>query len=183
MGSVVIFAVVFQPEIRSALAYLGSHRAGHMFTNLEPGTLEELIATVQEASRRKMGMLLVLEREVGIRNFIETGTSLNAELTRELLLSLFQPPAILHDGAVIIRGPRVIAAGCVLPLSTDPGLSKILGMRHRAAVGISEISDAWALIVSEENGAISMARDGKLDYNMKFDEFRRQLSEFYQAGQ
>lgn len=181
MGSVVIFAVVFQPEIRAALAHLGSHRSGRFFTRAEPGVVEEIIAAVKEASRRKMGMLLVLEQEVGLRNFIETGTLMNAEITRELLLSLFQPPAILHDGGIIIRGHQAVAAGCVLPLSTDPNLSKILGTRHRAAVGITEISDAWAIVVSEENGAISLARDGKLDYQMDVDEFRRQILEFYQV--
>jgi diadenylate cyclase len=181
MGSVVIFAVVFQPEIRSALAHLGSHRAGRFFIHAEPGVVEEIVTALKEASRRKMGMLLVLEQEIGLRNFIETGTFLNAELTRELLLSLFQPPAILHDGAIIVRGQRVVAAGCVLPLSTDPGLSKILGTRHRAAVGITEISDAWALLVSEETGAVSVARGGKLDYNVNVDEFRKQLLHFYHA--
>jgi len=179
LGSVVIFAVVFQPEIRSALAHLGSHRAGHFFIQQEPVFIHEITAALKEAARRKMGMLLVLEGGTGLRNFIETGTLMNAELSRELLLSLFQPPAILHDGAVIIRGSRLVAAGCVLPLSTDPSLSKVLGTRHRAAVGVTENSDAWALVASEETGTLSIARDGKLYQNLGPDDLDQQLQDFY----
>lgn len=181
--SVIVFAVVFQPEIRSVLAHLGSHRAGRFFTREQPAFINEMAMAVQEASRRKMGMLLVLEGETGLRNFIETGTILNAEITRELLLSLFQPPAILHDGAVIVRGSHIVAAGCVLPLSTDPNLSKILGTRHRAAVGVTEISDALAVVVSEETGAMSVARDGKLYHDLESERLERDLARFYGVAQ
>src|SRR5204863_8865566 len=114
-----------------------------------------------EAARRQMGMLLVIERDIGLRNYLESGTPLNADLTRELLLTLFQPPAILHDGAAIVQGDRVAGAGCILPLSANPTLSKVLGTRHRAAVGISEVSDDWAICVSEETGTISLAIHGR----------------------
>jgi diadenylate cyclase len=120
-------------------------------------------------------MLIVAERDTGLRNYIESGTIVNADLTSELLLTLFQPPAVLHDGAVIIQGNRIASAGCILPLSQDPTLSKWLGTRHRAAVGITERSDAWAVCVSEETGNISIAQNGKIDRIENADELREQI--------
>lgn len=175
IAGVVVIAVLFQPELRSALARLGSHTASRFTVQEEMEAINELIGAVKEASRRQMGMLVVIERDTGLRNFIESGTIINGDLTRELLLTIFQPPSVLHDGAVIIRGNRVAAGGCILPLSSDPNLSKLLGTRHRAAVGITEVSDAWAICVSEETGNVSVTQNGKLQSPIDPDELRQQL--------
>ncbi len=178
---VVVLAVVFQPELRSMLAQLGSHRLGHLLLTGEPNFINEVIEALQEASQNRVGMLIVLEQETGLRNFIETGTQINGEVSRDLLLTVFTPRTILHDGAVIIREDRLVAAGCVLPLSNDPTLLRVLGTRHRAAIGITEISDALALVVSEETGTVSVARDGKLNRDVDLEALRVQLSDFYRA--
>lgn len=178
---VVVLAVVFQPELRSVLAQLGSQRFGRLLLPSEPSFINEIIAAMQEAVQNRMGMLIVLEQETGLRNFIETGTAINGEVTRDLLLTLFFPRTILHDGAVIIREDRLVAAGCVLPLSNDPSLARILGTRHRAAIGMTEISDAIVLVVSEETGTVSVARDGRLDRDVDLDVLKKQLTDFYRA--
>jgi len=181
IAGVIVIAILFQPEIRSALARLGSQTAGRFSLQEEMQVVNELIGAVKEASRRQMGMLVVIERDIGLRNYIESGTIINGELTRELLLTLFQPPSVLHDGAVVVRGNVLAAAGCILPLSADPSLSRLLGTRHRAAVGISEVSDAWAICVSEETGNVSVAIDGKLSTQVDPDELRQQLVDLFQA--
>jgi diadenylate cyclase len=178
---VVVLAVVFQPELRAMLAKLGSQRLGRIILPEDLSFINEITAAVKEASQNRVGMLIALEQETGLRNFIETGTPVNAEITRELLLTLFHPRTLLHDGAVIIREDRVVAAGCVLPLSNDPDILKILGTRHRAAIGLSEISDALVLVVSEETGAVSVARDGKLDREIDADRLKTMLTEFYRS--
>lgn len=175
LAAVVILAVVFQPEIRSALAQLGSHRWSRILVPSEAGFVNEIVEAVREFSQKHIGALIVLERETGLRNYIETGTIVNAQVSRELVLSIFNPNSPLHDGAVIIENARLIAAGCVLPLSHEPRIAKILGTRHRAAVGISEISDAIVIVVSEESGKISVARDGKLETGIDIDELRHRL--------
>ncbi|MCB4757263.1 MAG: diadenylate cyclase CdaA [Elusimicrobia bacterium] len=182
IAGVVVFAVLFQPEMRSALARLGSRTSGRMTIHEEIMVINEIIAAVKEASRRQMGMLVVLERDVGLRNYIETGTAVNGEVTSELLLTLFQPPSILHDGAVVIRGGRVAAAGCILPLSQNASLEKWLGTRHRAAVGITEISDACAVCVSEETGNISLCQGGQIEVRMDPDELRQKLLTLYRSS-
>jgi diadenylate cyclase len=178
---VVVLAVVFQPELRSVLAQLGSHRLGRILLPGELNFINEIVAAIQEASQNRIGMLIVLEQETGLRNFIETGTQINGEVSRDLLLTLFYPRTILHDGAVVIREDRLVAAGCVLPLSNDPGILRVLGTRHRAAIGISEISDAIVLVVSEETGVVSVARDGKLNRDVDLESLRNQLVDFYRA--
>lgn len=181
IAGVVVFAVVFQPEMRAALARLGTRTAGRFVIHQEMTVVNEIVAAVKEASRRQMGMLLAIERDSGLRNYIESGTTVNGEVTKELLLSLFQPPGALHDGAVIIQGNRLAAAGCILPVSQDPNLSKWLGTRHRAAVGITEVSDAWSVCVSEETGNISIASDGKLTTQVDPDVLREYLMEVYRS--
>jgi len=178
---VVVLAVVFQPELRSVLAQLGSQRFGRILLSEELRFLNEIIAALKEASQNRIGMLIVLEQETGLRNFIETGTSVNGEVSRDLLLTIFYPKTILHDGAVILREDRLVAAGCVLPLSNDPGILRILGTRHRAAIGMTEISDAVVLVVSEETGTVSVARDGKLERNVDLEVLRGQLKDFYRS--
>lgn len=177
----VVLAVVFQPELRSVLAQLGSQRVGRLLVPEELNFVDEITDALREASQNRIGMLIVLEQETGLRNFIETGTLINGEVSRELLLTVFQPRTHLHDGAIVIREDRVVAAGCVLPLSNDPGIARLLGTRHRAAIGITEISDAVVLVVSEETGIVSVARDGRLDRNVDLDDLKVKLRDFYRS--
>lgn len=180
-GAVVILAVVFQPELRAAFAHLGSHPLGRILTPNQMAFVDEIMETIREACQRQMGMLLVLEQDVGLRNYAETGTMINGEISKELLMSIFHYRSPLHDGAAIIQNARLIAAGCLLPLSNDPGLAKILGTRHRAAVGLSEFTDAWIIVVSEETGTLSLARGGHLERELNIDELRRMLIDLYQT--
>ncbi|HHP50808.1 MAG TPA: TIGR00159 family protein [Moorella mulderi] len=164
---VVALPIVFQPELRRILEQLGR---GKFFARplkvLGAEDMERLINEVVKAavslSRKKVGALIVIEREIGLNDYIETGLRLDALVSAELLINLFTPLTPFHDGAAIIRGDRVVAAGCFLPLSESPYLSKRLGTRHRAALGLSEISDAVVVVVSEETGTISVAEGGKL---------------------
>jgi diadenylate cyclase len=180
-GAVVILAVVFQPELRAALAQLGSHPLGRILTPAQLSVVDEIIEAVKEATQRQMGLLVVLEQEVGLRNYAETGTLINGDVSKELLMSLFHYRSPLHDGAAIIHNGRLTAAGCLLPLSNDPSLAKILGTRHRAAVGLSEFTDAWVIVVSEETGALSLARGGRLERELKVDDLRQLLIDLYQS--
>ncbi len=177
----VILVVVFQPELRSVLAQLGSQRLGRLLLPEELSFVNEIIAALREASQKRIGMLLVLEQQTGLRNFIETGTLINGEVSRDLILTLFHPRTPLHDGAAILREDRLVAAGCVLPLSSDPDISRILGTRHRAAIGVTEISDAVVLVVSEETGAVSVARNGRLDRDVDLETLRDKLVDFYRS--
>lgn len=164
---VVALPVVFQPELRRALEQLGR---GKFFarpfrllgTEDMARVISELVRATQVLAKGKTGALIVVERETGLNDYIETGIRVDAVVSAELLINLFVPLTPFHDGAAIIRGDRVIAAGCFLPLSDSPYLSKQLGTRHRAALGISEISDAVVIVVSEETGAISVAEGGRL---------------------
>jgi diadenylate cyclase len=180
-GAVILLAIVFQPELRSALAHLGSHPLGRLLIPTRPGFIDKLAGAVKEAMQQQMGMLLVLEQEVGLRNYAETGTLINGELSKELLLSIFHHRSPLHDGAAIIQNDRLLAVGCLLPLSNDPGLAKILGTRHRAAVGLSEFTDAWIIVVSEETGGLSLARGGRLQSEMTVEQLVALLRPHYEA--
>lgn len=180
-GAVVILAVVFQPELRAALAQLGSHPWGRILTANRQAFIDEIIGAVREAAQRQMGMLLVLEQDMGLRNYAETGTLVNGEVSKELLMSIFHYRSPLHDGAAILQNERLLAAGCLLPLSNDPGLAKILGTRHRAAVGLSEFTDAWVIVVSEETGTVSLARGGRLERDVDLEGLQRQLVALYQT--
>lgn len=171
LGIAVALPIVFQPELRRALEQLG--RGGVVAAALPRLRREEVTRFIDEMtwatvilSQTKTGALLVIERETGLEDFIEKGTKVEGEVSSKLLLSIFIPKSPLHDGAVIIRGVRVMAAGCYLPLSDNPWLEKGLGSRHRAALGITEETDALVLVVSEETGEISMAKEGKLIRNL-----------------
>lgn len=164
---VVALVVIFQPELRRALEYVGRTKLGKSaFGQYDKEKAKNMTAqfvkAVDEFSVNKVGALIILERDTSLTDIVETGTVLNAEITTELLGNIFYEGAPLHDGAVIIRGDKVYAAGCVLPLTQNKNLSKELGTRHRAGIGITENSDAISLIVSEETGIISIAVDGKL---------------------
>ena len=170
---VIAFVVIFQPEIRRALAELGKQ---HVFaTSLrERGLLDEIVQAISRLAADKIGALIALEREIGTRAVQETGTRLDSAVSAELLATIFFPHTPLHDGGVIIEGDRIRAAGCVFPLSArDIGKT---GTRHRAAVGLSEESDALVIVVSEETGAISLAYKGRLSRGLDEERLRRILS-------
>jgi len=163
--------VVFQPELRRALEQLG--RGGLFSINFSHAHKEEYLHTIAEVvkatqvlSKNKIGALIILERNTGLTEYIETGTYLEAIVSSELLINTFIPNTPLHDGAVMIRGKRAIAAGCFLPLTDNRNLDKKLGTRHRAAMGMTEQSDAVAVIVSEETGQVSLAVDGVITRNL-----------------
>ena len=160
---IIVFVIVFQPEIRGALAQIGHTKMFRRFYRYqEQEALDEIIEGVKKLSQRSYGGLVVLEKDIGLKNFVQTGRQLNAQLSSDFLITLFTPHAPLHDGAAIIRGDLVVAAGCTLPLTVNPRYEKLYGMRHRAAIGVTEVSDSIALVVSEETGAISLAYNGEL---------------------
>jgi len=164
---VVALPVVFQPELRRALERLGRGKffaRPMVMLNEETLTkvIEQVIHAVKILSKNSTGALIMLEREIGVNDYIETGIKIDGFVSAEVLLNIFIPKSPLHDGAVIIRGDRIIAAGCFLPLSENPNLSKELGTRHRAALGLTEQSDVIGIIVSEETGVISVAEEGRL---------------------
>jgi diadenylate cyclase len=155
--------VLFQSEIRRTLARLGRKRwfgLGGGYRGLE--SVNELLLAVEHLSAHKTGALIVLERDIGLRTFIESGVRLDAHISRDLLLSIFQPGLPLHDGAVIVQKEHIAAAACFLPLTTNPALASTLGTRHRAAIGITEETDCLSVVVSEETGRISVAAFGEL---------------------
>ena len=171
--------VLFQPEIRRMLEQIG--RGGVSLVGLSPHGLDReaairLVNDVARAARvlgsRKIGALIVLERQIGLEDVIETGIRIDGVVTTQLLINVFFPNAPLHDGALIIRGNRVAAAGCLLPLTERPGLSRAMGTRHRAAIGITEDTDAVAVIVSEETGTISLAQEGRVRRGLTEEELK-----------
>lgn len=164
---VVSLLIVFQPELRRGLEYIGrSNFLSKPIVEIKGEEISKLTSEVSTAisslARQKIGALIVLERNTGLNEIIESGTKLDADVSSELLINIFIPNTPLHDGAVIIRGDKIRAAACFLPLTENITLSKELGTRHRAALGISERSDALAIIVSEETGAVSIAESGKI---------------------
>jgi len=164
----ILVVIIFQPELREGLIHLGQR---HIFY-LEPKkeelekTLKEIVTAVGVLSRKKHGALIAIKREIGLRKYIESGVIIKANLSAELLQNIFYPLTALHDGGVIVEGTKVIAAACLFPLSDNPKLEKALGMRHRAGVGLSGSSDAVVIIVSEENGSISLAINEQLTRNL-----------------
>ena len=173
--------IIFQPEIRKALENLGKNRNIPFFSTLEEGQednsatcMEEIIDAARKMSKVKTGALIVIEQQVPLGDLESSGVAIDAVVTSQLLINIFEHNTPLHDGAVLIRANRVKAATCILPL-TGEALSSDLGTRHRAAVGVSEVSDALALVVSEESGAISIAKDGKLHRNLTVEEMKSML--------
>lgn len=163
----VALPVVFQPELRRALEQLGRGKFfAQSITTLGEEEMQQVIGEVTRAvqvlARNRMGALIIIERETGLEEHIQTGVKIDGVISAEFLVNIFIPKSPLHDGALIIRGDRVMAAGCFLPLTDDPDLSKELGTRHRAALGITEMSDAVAVVVSEETGVVSIAEEGRL---------------------
>ncbi len=175
-----IFAliVVFQSEIRQALAKLGRKLTfARMSQAAASESYDDIVLAANLFSQHQTGALIIIEREIGLRTYIESGVPLDARLSYDLLATIFRPSAPLHDGAAIIRGDRIAAAACFLPLSMNPVLSTQLGTRHRAGIGITEETDAIAVIVSEETGAISLAVSGNIERDIGVEELRERLSE------
>jgi len=174
----VVFAiiVVFQSEIRHALANLGKRISLMRPTGSAADLYDDIVLAANLFSQNQTGALIVIEREIGLRTYIESGVPLDARLSYDLLATLFRPSAPLHDGAVIIQGDRIAAAACFLPLSMNPVLSTQLGTRHRAGIGITEETDAVAVIVSEETGAISLAVAGNIERDLTVEHLRERLS-------
>jgi diadenylate cyclase len=173
---VIAFVILFQPELRKALSQLGQNRIIGMFLKVEStGTVTETVKACQLLVQKGLGAIIVLERDVGLKNYIETGTRLDAKVTSELLVTIFTPPSPLHDGAVVLEKDRLIAAGCILPLSQNPRIGRSLGTRHRAGLGLSEETDAIVIIISEETGSISLAREGKLKRKLDLNALRNEL--------
>jgi diadenylate cyclase len=176
----IAFVIIFQPELRHALAQFGRTRYFRSFLRGESyGVLGEVVRGVETLAERRQGALIALERNVGLRNFVDTGTRLDAKVTAELLVTLFSPGSPLHDGAVILREDTMIAASCILPLSTNPRAVGVLGTRHRAALGLSEESDAAVVVVSEETGGISIAYRGQMKRNLDEGQLRSDLVQIF----
>lgn len=183
LGMVAIL-IVFQPELRRGLEFIG--RSSSIRKGMGLGTKKtnamaaEIASAVGSLSRQKIGALIVIERQTGLSEIVDTGTSLDAFISSGLLINIFIPNTPLHDGAVIIRGDRIVAAACFLPLTDNRNLAKDLGTRHRAAIGMSERSDSLSIIVSEETGAISTAENGKISRHIDLTTLEYILDQVYE---
>jgi len=167
--------VIFQPEIRRALVRLGRNPLFAFFARPSHSVISEVVKAATELSKRRVGALIALQREVGLGVYIEHGVRLDSDVSAELLCTIFRSTGPLHDGAVILRRGRIAAAGCLFPLSENPGISRSLGTRHRAAVGVTEESDAVTVAVSEETGRISLGVRGELKEGLTPEELRERL--------
>jgi diadenylate cyclase len=172
--------IIFQPELRRALEQLGRgkffSRSGGPDDDDQEKTVEAIIKATDYMAKRRIGALISIERETGMSDYIETGIQLDAKISSELLINIFIPNTPLHDGAVILQRSNVAAAACYLPLSESPFISKELGTRHRAALGISEVTDSITVVVSEETGNISLTKNGELHRNLTLEAFKELLS-------
>jgi diadenylate cyclase len=179
LATYVVFAIIvlFQSDIRRALAHFGRAPFFRYFERASSAdeTIEELVVAVTTLSARHIGAIIVIERQIGLRNYIEGGIPLDAMVTYDLMASIFQPLSPLHDGAAIIQGDRIAAAACFLPLSVNPLVSRDLGTRHRAALGLTEENDAVAIVVSEETGNISLVIAGDMERGLSADALRIRL--------
>jgi len=177
--SYAVFAIIvlFQADIRRALAHLGRAPFFRYLAKSESAaeSVEELVVAAGLLSKRRIGAIIAVERQIGLRGYIEGGIPLDAVLTYDLLLSIFHPTSPLHDGAVIVQEDRIAAAACFLPLAVNPKLGKELGSRHRAAIGLTEENDAVALVVSEETGGISLVVDGQIERDLDADRLGSRL--------
>ena len=183
---VIALVVIFQPELRQALVRLGESRLLQRMTRATRGrrsVVEDLTQASERLARRGLGAIMLIERDVGIAGFTEGGVQMDAKVSAPLLVTVFFKDTPLHDGAVIIRGRRVVAAGCVLPLSENPNLSKTLGTRHRAAIGATEENDAIAVVVSEETQKISVAMRGQLEVGVSEERLVELLTVTEQDGE
>jgi diadenylate cyclase len=181
-GLLIAIAIVFQPELRKIMLRIGRGELFRLDSKPRLGQLEAVITSAEILSQQRRGALIVFPRRISIKNIIDTGTKMNAEISSSLIVTVFEFDGPLHDGAMIIQNGRIAAAGCFLPLSEQQDIRKSFGTRHRAALGMSEESDAVILVVSEETGAISLAIDTKLYYDLSPIEAQRKLREFLDQG-
>ena len=181
---VVAFIILFQPELRSALANLGMQRRFRLLRGEqdELPAEDEILKAVERLSRRGLGALIVLERDVSLDRWLKTGTKLSADINAATLESIFTVPAPLHDGAVVIRDGKIEAAGCTLPPTEREQIGYILGLRHRAAIGLSEVSDAIVIVVSEETRAISLVYGGEIKRGLSLDDLRMEIGRVLVRG-
>jgi uncharacterized protein (TIGR00159 family) len=182
---VFVVIVLFQSDIRRALAHLGRAPFFRHFARAESAeeSIEELVVAATMLSAQRVGAIIAVERQIGLRNYIEGGIPLDAVLTYDLLLSIFLRSSPLHDGAVIVQDDRIAAAACFLPLTVNPKLSKDLGSRHRAAIGLTEENDAVAIVVSEETGIVSIVADGQIERGLDADHLKSRLRALVRQGQ
>ncbi len=185
-GLAVLIPIVFQPELRKILMEMGKKGflSGEFFLferepSLTEHTINEIVLGVQALAKKKIGALLVLERDMGLKDIVDTGILIDGRVSSELIYSIFIPDSPIHDGAIIIKGDKILAAGCILPLTQRQDLDKVLGTRHRAGIGITEISDAIAIVVSEERAWISISVNGRLVKNVSPNSLRTVLTRFY----
>jgi diadenylate cyclase len=170
--------VLFQSEIRRLLARLGGYRLLSIGGRLQKREVaEELVLALGQLQQQKVGALAVIERDIGLRSFVESGVPLDACISRDLLLTIFHPGSALHDGAAIIQGDKIAAAACFLPLTVKPALARHLGTRHRAAIGVTEETDCLSLVVSEETGRISVASGGEIELNVSLERLEERITE------
>ena len=176
--------IILQPEIRAVLENLGRSQllSRHKLLNMDERErlVYEMMKAIEYLKKNRIGALIVVERDYGLQQYIENANKLYADVSSELLISIFSPNSLLHDGAVIIEGDRISCAGAVLPTSLNPNINKRLGTRHRAGLGITETSDALSIIVSEETGRVSLAENGELNYNLTLEDIRMLLIESLQ---
>jgi diadenylate cyclase len=179
---VIAIIVLFQPEIRRTLAQMGEAQFFPTLTSAEElKSLEEIVRATVSLSNRKVGALIVIERDTSLKDYVEVGTLLDAKISKELLLSVFHPTSPIHDGAVIVKGNKIVAAGCFLPITLNSEAGRSLGTRHRAGLGLTEETDAVALIISEETGDISMVLDGRLESKFEMGTLRDKLTDIFTA--
>ncbi|HUG40455.1 MAG TPA: diadenylate cyclase CdaA [Longimicrobiales bacterium] len=174
---VIAALIVFQPELRNALARLGQNRMLRLFNKMEQSeVVEELVEGVERLARAKIGGIIAIQRDVGLDEYADTGIRIQARVSSDIIVSIFAPYGPLHDGALLVSGDTLIAAGVILPLTQFPVADKSLGTRHRAAIGLSEETDALVIVVSEETSQVSMAQRGRLERNVSPERLRAALA-------
>jgi len=181
-GLFIAVAIVFQPELRKIIIHMGRGELFRPDSKPSLGQLESVVTAAEILSQKRRGMLVVFPRRINIKHIIETGTRMNADISSSLIVTVFEFDTPLHDGAMVIQNGRIVAAGCFLPLSDQQDIKKSFGTRHRASLGMSEHSDAVILVVSEESGALSLAYDSKLYYDLSPLEVTRKLRELLDRG-
>lgn len=172
------FLIIFQPELRRGLAQLGQGPILGIFFR-EERIIEEITEAVFSLAKKKIGTIIAIEREIGLKPYIESGVSLDSKVSSELINTVFMPHTPLHDGGIVIQNRRIVAAGCLFPLTQNPRISKTLGTRHRAAVGLTDETDALVIVVSKETGVVSLAREGKLMRNIDRESLTRILNNVF----
>ena len=176
----IAFVIIFQPELRRFLLYIGQNPVVRRIVQSHSvGFLKEVVDACEELSRKNIGALIVIAKRAGLKGIVETGVPLEARVSRQLFTSIFNPRSPLHDGAVVIQNEIMEAAKCILPLTSNPNLGRTLGTRHRAAIGLTEQTDALVVVVSEETGKISIAEDGKIEIGLSLKSLETKLKESY----